>query len=83
MNRVLTDGYPVVVIEFLLLHRFSIDESSVGAAKVHDPELLPTSLDARVMSAGRRVAKNQVVVRRPAHAKGGLGGAIGVASVGP
>jgi hypothetical protein len=82
MNRVLTDGYPVVVVELLLLDRLTVDERPVGASEVNDPELLTTPLDSGVMPACRRVPKDEVVVRRTAHAERALVGAIVVARVG-
>jgi hypothetical protein len=82
MNRVLTDGDAVVMVELLLLDRLSVDKRAVGAAKVHDPELLSAPLDTGVVPAGRGVAKDEIVVRRTPHAESAFGGAIVVACVG-
>jgi hypothetical protein len=81
MNRVLADCDPVVVVELLLLDRLSIDKRAVRAPEVDDEELIPATLDARVVSAGRRVAKDEIVVGRTPQTESAFAGAIGVARV--
>jgi len=81
MNRVLPDRDAVVVVELLLLDRLSIDECAVRAPQVDDPELLAAALDAGVVPTGRRVTKDEVVVRRAPHPKRAFSGAIGMARV--
>jgi hypothetical protein len=82
MNRVLADRDAVVVVELLLLDRFSVDQRAVRASQVNDPELLAPTLDPGVVPAGRRIAKDEVVVRRTPHPQRALCGAIGVPRVG-
>lgn len=83
MNSVLTDRDAVVVLELLLLDRLSVDESAVRASQVDDPELLAATLDTGMVPTGRRVAKDEIVVRGTPHPQRVLGGAIRVARVGP
>jgi hypothetical protein len=82
MNRVLADGDAVIVVELFLLHRLPVHESPVGAAKVHDPELLTAPFHPCVMAARRGIAKDEVVVWRTAHAKRVLGGSVRVPGIG-
>src|SRR5260221_12951045 len=81
-DRVLTDRYPVAVVQLFLLDRLAVDQRAVGAPEVDDPELLAPALDAGVVTAGRRIAQGHVVVRRAADAHCGLAGAMVVARVG-
>src|ERR1700730_7552787 len=46
VNRVLADRNAITVAKLFLLDRLAIDEGSVGAAQVDDPELLTTAFDA-------------------------------------
>src|SRR5579859_2282707 len=41
---VLADRDPVAVVQLLLLDRLAVDQRAVGAAQVHDPELLAATL---------------------------------------
>jgi hypothetical protein len=82
VNRVLSDGDPVTVIQLLLLDRLAVDESPVGAPEVDDPELLTAAFHARVVAAGGRIAEDEVVVRRAPEAEGAVAGAMRVAGVG-
>ena len=81
MNRVLSDGDAVTVVELLLLDRLAVDKRSVGASQVDDPELLAAPLDPGVMAAGGRIAKDQVVVGRAAEAERAVAGTMRVAGV--
>jgi hypothetical protein len=69
------------VVQLFLLDGLAVHQRAVRAAEVDDPELLAATLDARVVAAGRRVAKDEVVVRRAPDAKGGVAGAVVVAGV--
>src|SRR4029077_7958499 len=59
---VLADRDPVAVVQLLLLDRLPVHPRAVGAAQVHDPELLAPALDASVVAARCRIAKDHVVV---------------------
>src|SRR5438105_6801720 len=78
---VLTDGDAVAVVQLFLLDGFAVDQGAVGAAEVHDPELLASALDTSMVTAGRGVAEDQVVVRRAANAQRGVAGLVVVAGV--
>ena len=82
MNCVLTDRDAVVVLELFLLDRLAVDQRAVGAPQIDDPELVAATFHASVMPAGRRVAKDQVVVGRTPHSQRALGGAVRMAGVG-
>ncbi len=82
MNRVLTDGDSIAVIELLLLDRLAVDERAVGAPEVDDPELLTAPLDTSVMAACGRIAKYEVVVGRAPHPQCAVAGAVRMAGVG-
>ncbi len=78
---VLTDCDAVAVVQLFLLDGLAVHERAIGAAEVDDPELLASPLDAGVMSTGRRVAEDQVVVGRAADAERSIAGAVVVAGV--
>ncbi len=81
MNRVLADGDAVTVVELLLLDGLAVDQRAVGAPEVDDPELLAAALDAGVMSARGRVAKDEVVVGGAAEAQSVVGSAMRMTGV--
>src|SRR5258708_5618105 len=78
---VLTDCDAVAVVQLFLLDGLAVHQRAIGAAEVYDPELLASPLDAGVMSTGRRVAEDQVVVGRAADAERSIAGAVVVAGV--
>src|SRR5690348_10515530 len=78
---VLTDCDAVAVVQLFLLDWLAVHQRAVGAAEVDDPELLATPFDPCVVSAGRGVAEDQVVVGRAADAKRGVAGPMVVAGV--
>jgi hypothetical protein len=51
------------MIELFLLDRLTVDEGAVRASQIDEPELVPAALEARVVTAGRRVSQDDVVVR--------------------
>jgi len=81
VNRVLSDGDSVTVVELLLLDRLAVDQRPVGASKVDDPELVATPFDPGVMAACGRIAKDEVVVGRAPEAERAVAGAMRVARV--
>jgi len=81
VNRVLSDGDAVTVVELLLLDRFAVDEGAVRAPQIDDPELLTAPFDAGVMPARGRIAKDEVVVGRAPESQSGLARAVCVAGV--
>jgi len=81
MDRVLTDRQAVAVIELPLLNRLAVDERAIRASEIDEPELLSPPLEASVVPAGRRVAEDHVVVRRPAHTQRVVARAVAVAGV--
>jgi hypothetical protein len=62
VNRVLADGDSVVMVQLLLLDWLAVDKRSVRAPEIHDEELFSATLDAGMVTARRRVAKDEVVV---------------------
>jgi hypothetical protein len=62
VDRVLADGHAVAMVELLFLDGLAVDECAVRAAQVDDPELLTAALESRVVTAGRGVAQDDVVV---------------------
>ncbi len=81
MNRVLSDGDAVAVVELLFLDRLAVDKRAVGAPEVDDPELLTAPFDAGVMPAGGGIAEDEVVVRRASEPKCGVTSAVSVACI--
>src|SRR5579859_6223804 len=80
-DGVLADRDPVPVVQLLLLDRLTVDQRAVGAAEVDDPELLAAALDASMVAAGGRVAKDHVVVGRAADAQRRIACAVVVPGV--
>src|SRR5258707_14364476 len=67
-HRVLTDGDHVAVGKLLFDYGLAVDQCAVGAPEVADPEKTVPGLDPAVVTGGRRVSDDDVVIRRPAEA---------------
>src|SRR5262249_34144994 len=67
-ERVLADGDHVAAGQLLFDDRIAVDLRPVGAAEVADPERALTDLDPSVVARRRRVADDDVIVRRAAKA---------------
>src|SRR5260221_12528662 len=74
-DRVLTDRYPVAVVQLFLLDRLPVDQRAVGAPEVDGPELLAPAPQQGGQTPGRRISQGNAVVGGGAHAHCGLASA--------